>query len=123
MPHPFDPDAIGRTIVTELSTLLQDDIKHHAAFAERQAKALAKQAAWIAEASIAGELNDDDRDWFVENLKRMTENFVRTLVGLTILTIEKAWNAVVNVLWGAINAALEAARMPFTFSIPAQPRG
>ena len=109
MPHPFNIQEVSSSILSELSKLLADDITKHVGFARRQTLALAKQAAWIAEATAQGELDEEDRDWFLGNLARMTENFARAVVALTILTIEKAWNAVVGVLWGAIRSAAGAA--------------
>jgi hypothetical protein len=35
----------------------------------------------------------------------MAQNFVNTLQGLAKVTIEKVWNAMVGVLWGAIGTA------------------
>ncbi len=121
MAHPFDPAKIGQDIVDALNGILQDDVARYVDFAERQSAGLAKQAAWIAEATIAGEIDADDRQWFLENLEKMTENFARVVVGLTLLTIEKAWNAIVDVLWGAVNSALKAASVPIKIPVPAAP--
>lgn len=109
MAHPFDPTELGRQIIEQLNSLLDRQITLTVGFAEQQARSLAKQAAWIAEATVNGELVAEDRDWFLDNLKTMSENFVRTIVALTLLTIEQAWNAVVGTIWGAINNALDAA--------------
>lgn len=121
MAHPFDPQQIGTQIVSKLNALANADLAQLSAFADRQATLLAKQAAWIAEATILHELTDDDREWFVNNLKDLTENFARVVVGLTLLTIEKAWNAIVDVLWGAINGAIKAAGIPIVLPIPGAP--
>ena len=68
---------------------------------------MAKQARWIAEAEARGEFADDPklRDWFLTNLDDVARNFARTLRGLLAITIEKVWNAVVNVLWQVVEAA------------------
>lgn len=116
MPHPFDVQALSNSIISELSTLIAEDVTHHVGFAHRQTLALAKQAAWITEATALGELDPEDRDWFLGNLARMTENFARTVAALTILTLEKAWNTVVGILWGAIKGAIGA-----TIPIPRLP--
>ena len=121
MAHPFDPSVVGKSILGELNDLLHADVTTFVGFAERQASGLAKQAAWITEATIKGELNKSERQWFLDNLKMLSENFVRTLLALTILTIEKAWNAVVGVLWGAINSALKANGIPIEIPIPNAP--
>jgi len=82
-----------------------------AAFSERQGKMLATQAALITESRAVGTLRDDDElfGFFVEQLAEMTRNFVRAVAQLTVLTIERAWNAVVSVVWGVLNGALSAA--------------
>jgi hypothetical protein len=118
----FDPGAIGNQIISAVNTAINGDIRTIASFAERQAAQLAKQAAWIAESTINGSFtDDDDRQFFIDNLKDLTENFARTVAGLTILTLEKAWNAVVGVLWGAINGALTASGIPIRLPVPAAP--
>ncbi len=121
MTIPFDTEAIGKDIVDTLNGILNDDISRYVSFFKSQTLGLAKQAAWIAEATATGEIDADTRDWFIGNLQRMTEDFIRTLVGLTLLTIEKAWNAVVGILWGAINTALDAASIPIQIPVPSAP--
>ena len=121
MAHPFDPDELLRNILGALTDAVHGDIRNHVQFAERQAKALAKQAAWITEAAIKGEIDADDRAWFLDDLAKLSENFARTVAALTILTIEKAWNAIVGVIWNAINGALQTA-LGTVLPIPAVPR-
>ena len=121
MALPFKPETVGKKILSSLTQLIGDDVRHHVQFAEEQTRLLAKQAALIAQASISGDIDEDDRDFFTESLKQSAENFARTLVALTILTIEKAWNALVTILWGAINKAIQSAGVPFSFPIPGPP--
>jgi hypothetical protein len=91
-------------------------------FAEKQSKMLAQQAAFITEARLNGSLKDDDElfDFFVDQLKEMSGNFARAVAQLTVLTIERAWNAVVDAVWGAINGAIGAAGFP-ALPIPRAP--
>ncbi len=107
-------------LLRRLSEAIDGDIKEHVQFADRQAKALAKQAAWIAESTVNGELDDEERDWFLSNLGELTANFARTVATLTILTIEKAWNTIVEEIWKAINSAVDAS-LNFTLPIPEMP--
>jgi hypothetical protein len=120
MPHPFDVDQLGAKIINALNESLEGDIMVFVAFADRQARGLAKQAAWIAEATLNGELTAEDREWFLENLKELSTNFARTVVALTLLTIEKAWNAIVGTLWEAINGTISAA-IGIVLPVPAPP--
>jgi hypothetical protein len=41
----------------------------------------------------------------LDSLEDMALNFAKTLRGLLMVTIEKVWNAIVGVLWGAISTA------------------
>jgi hypothetical protein len=83
-------------------------------FVESQGKLLAKQADSIATSRISGSLKQDDDlyEFFLENLKNNSENMTKAIVMLSALTIEKAWNAVAGVLWGAIRTALSGAGVP-----------
>jgi hypothetical protein len=45
---------------------------------------------------------------------------VKAIVMLSALTIEKAWNAVAGVLWGAIRTTLSGAGVPANL-LPEQP--
>lgn len=121
MALPFNPDAISKKILSSLTKIIGEDVKDHVEFAEEQTKLMAKQAALIAQASISGDIDAEDRDFFTESLRKSAENFARTLAALTILTIEKAWNALVSILWGAINKAVESAGVPFSFPVPGAP--
>ncbi len=116
----IDVDALIKDLLGALSGAINDDIKNHVEFAERQAKALAKQAAWITEGTIKGELDEEDRDWFLNDLATLAANFARTVAALTILTIEKAWNAIVGAVWSAINGAVDSA-LGFALPIPKVP--
>ncbi len=121
MALPFKPEQVGKKILSSLTTLIGDDVRDHVHFAEEQTKRLGKQAALIAQATINGDITEDEREFFIDSLKRATENFARTLVALTILTLEKAWNSLVSILWGAINKAVKSAGIPFSFAIPGVP--
>ncbi len=122
MAHPFDPSAIGHDIVSKVGTILGSDLTIYVSFAQQQAKLLAKQAAWIAEATISKEITAKERDYFLKDLKELSLNFVRTIVALTALTIEKIWNAIVGTLWGAMNSALDAAGIPISIPTPVPPK-
>ena len=87
------------------SQVINQDITQLRGFSERQLKALAKQADLVAAGIISGEIDEDLRDFFLDSLEDMALNFARTLRGLLMVTIEKVWNALVGVLWGAIGSA------------------
>ena len=83
-------------------------------FVESQGKLLAKQADSIATSRISGSLKHDDDlyEFFLGNLKTNAENMTKAVVMMSALTIEKAWNAIAGVLWGAIRTALSGAGVP-----------
>ena len=117
MAVPIDIDALKTAIIGKLRDIAQSDIDAHIDFVEKQTKGLATQSAWIARARLEGELDEDDLDFFLEDLRKLSESFVKVVIGLTIITIEKAWNAVVNTLWEAIGGAIDS-----VLTIPGVPK-
>ncbi len=87
------------------SQVINQDVSVLRGFSERQLKALAKQAELIAQGIISNDIDEDLRDFFLDSLEDMALNFAKTLRGLLMVTIERVWNAIVGVLWGAISVA------------------
>lgn len=87
------------------SKVINQDVTVLRGFSERQLKALTKQAELIAKGMLSGDIDEDLRDFFLDSLEDMALNFAKTLRGLLMVTIEKVWNAIVGVLWGAISTA------------------
>ena len=116
----IEVNGLTKELLGKLSEAIDDDIRNHVQFADRQAKFLAGQAAWIAAATVTGELDEEERDWFLSNLGELSANFARTVAGLTILTMEKAWNTIVGEIWKAINGVVDNA-LGFTLPIPELP--
>lgn len=87
------------------SKVINQDVTVLRGFSERQLKALAKQAELIAKGVVTGDIDEDLRDFFLDSLENMALNFAKTLRGLLMVTIEKVWNALVGILWGAISTA------------------
>ena len=83
-------------------------------FVNEQGRLLADQAVFIAEQRANGDLRDNDAlyHFFLDGLKTNTENMARSVAMLTALTIEKAWNAIANALWGGLRGILTAAGVP-----------
>lgn len=105
----FDIDAVANAVAGAVTQSLGRDIKTFESFSERQLKSLAKQARLIAQGYANGELTDDDVQYFLDNMEDMSKNFVKTLQGLTLISIENAWNAAVGVLHTSIKESLGAA--------------
>ena len=85
--------------------ILEKDITTFRGFSERQMKAIAQQAAFVESGILSGGITDETRDFFLDSLEDMVLNFVKTLRGLLMVTIEKVWNAIVGVIWKAIETS------------------
>lgn len=109
----FDTGKVVQDIIAALKGEVGEGWAAISGFSQHQAKMLANQAAMITQARISGSLKDDDEmfEFFTDQLKRMTINFARSVATLTLLTIEQAWNAIVKIVWGAINGALASVRI------------
>ena len=86
------------------SNILQKDIATVRGFSERQVEAIARQTIIIQQGVLLGEIDDDLKEFFLDGLEAMALNFVNTLKGILSITIEKVWNAIIDVLWKAIDS-------------------
>lgn len=78
-------------------------------FSDRQIKAISQHAALVAGGIASGQITNETMEFFLESIKTMTENFLETFQGLIQQTIEKFWNAIVGVVWCAINNVISGA--------------
>lgn len=85
--------------------VLKQDVTTLRGFSERQVKAIAQQAAFVESGILSGGITDETKDFFLDSLEDMVLNFVKTLRGLLLVTIEKVWNAIVGVIWKTIETA------------------
>ena len=110
----MDAAAILDEMIGALRGELADGYDLISDFAERQGRMLAKQAEHLAKERADGFLAEDEElfAFFVEGMQRDTENMARSIAMLTALTIEQAWNAVANALWGGMRAILAGAGVP-----------
>ena len=102
------------SITAALKEEIGDDLSSIEGFIESQGKLLAQQAAWIAESRATGSLRDDDElfGYFTDALEKDTKGLARSIAMHSIITIEKAWNAVADALWGGIRSILAGAGVP-----------
>jgi molybdopterin biosynthesis enzyme len=98
--------------------VLQKDVAVYEGYNQRQVQAMAQQTLWIAQASVAGQLTPDLREFFLKQLEDSALVFAKTLAGLAMITIEKVWNAVVGVLWSTVNTAISSVLPPPQFPRP-----
>jgi len=106
MPN-VDPAAIVAEVREAISGIVRKDATTIHGFSERQLNMLARQATLIARAEVEGEFrrNPELREDFLANLSAMARNFAKALQGLAMVTVEKIWNAMVDILWKAIEGA------------------
>jgi hypothetical protein len=62
--------------------ILNKDVTTMGGFSKTQTTAMATQAGWIASGTLSGSLTPDLRDYFLNNLKTLAQNFANALVGL-----------------------------------------
>jgi hypothetical protein len=87
-----------------------------------QGTLLAVQAEHITTSRLSGSLKDDDElfGFFLDGLRKNAENLAKSVVMLSALTIEKAWNAIAGTVWAAIRGTLAGAGVPSAL-LPATP--
>jgi hypothetical protein len=101
----IDVPQLVNDIKNAASQVLNKDVTTLRGFSDRQVKAIAQQAAFVEAGILTGGITDETRDFFLDSLEDMALNFVKTLRGLMMVTIEKVWNAVIGVIWKAIEKA------------------
>jgi hypothetical protein len=97
-----DITALLEEIKTVASGILKKDIAKLKGFNARQLEAIAKQTDMLKNAILAGTIDDDLKEFFMQCLEAMVLNFLNTLIGLVAVTVEKVWNAIVDLLWKTI---------------------
>lgn len=103
------PESVA-TIITEIkdiaSGVLEKDISTIRGFSERQVEAIAKQTVLIQKGVENGDIDEDLREFFLDGLEAMALNFVNTLKGILMVTLEKLWNALVKFLYKAVGVVV-----------------
>lgn len=95
-------DQLVNDMKAAATDVLNKDVSTLRGFSERQLKAIAQQTALVAQGIASGQITDETKDFFLDSLEDMARNFANTLRGLMMVTVEKVWNAVVGVIWKAI---------------------
>lgn len=104
MTNLISANDLAQQLIGAASSVLNKDLTTVQGFAKSQLQKLAEQGAWIIEAEGMGLFKDNPalRKHFLDGIDQLTRNFVATLVGLALTTIEKIWNAMVNIVWSAL---------------------
>ena len=105
MPTPINIPQLIADMEDAATQILNKDVTTYRGFSERQIKFIAQQTEFVAAGIASGGITDETKDFFLDSLEDMALNFAKTLRGLLMVTIEKVWNAIVGVLWKAIETA------------------
>jgi len=105
MTTPIDTVQLAEDIKLAASQILEKDVTTIRGFSDRQITAIAQQTELVTFGISTGQITEETREFFLDSIEDMVLNFARTLRGLLMVTIEKVWNAVVSVIWQAIDAA------------------
>ncbi|MBP6897034.1 MAG: hypothetical protein KBC94_21670 [Pseudacidovorax sp.] len=101
----LDVGQLANDMHTAASKVLNTDVSSLRGFSDRQLKAIAQQAELVATGIATGQITSETHEFFLDGLEDMALSFAKTLRGLVMVTIEKVWNAIVDVLWTAISKA------------------
>lgn len=102
----IDLDKLVGDSIAAASAAIGDDITRMEGFARSQFLAIAQNAADIVEDRIAGRLSESEAKMLLDRIPRLVRNTINTLRGLTLVTVEKAWNAVAMTVQNAVRSAL-----------------
>ena len=100
-----------KIIIKNLKDILKERYQEVSTFAKNQLQMTSNQAVWIASERAMGSLKNNDElyDFFVTSLKTSATNFARSMVQMTLLTLEEAWNAIIEATWNFLNGLLTQA--------------
>ena len=103
----INPGEIIHDIQKAATTIIGKDLTTIEGFSRDQLLRIEKLGIKLAAMIAAGEFKDDPEGQqdFLGILEDLITNFANTLKGLSIITIEKVWNAAVKIVWGALDKA------------------
>ena len=105
MVTPIDIAQLIKDMKDAASQILNKDVSTLRGFSKRQILAIAQQSELVANGIANGQITEETREFFLDSIEDMVLNFAKTLRGLLMVTIEKVWNAIVGVIWKAIESA------------------
>lgn len=101
----IDIDELVNNLKDKAKDILKVDVSYVRGFSQDQLIAIAQQAQFVAIGIKSGQITKETQQFFLDSLDDMLLKFANTLRGLMMVTIEKLWNALVQVLWDAISKA------------------
>lgn len=101
----LDLDQLVTDMQAAATGVLQTDVTTLRGFTQQQLQAIAQQAELVSTGILTKQITPETQQFFLDGLEDMALSFAKTLRGLLMVTVEKVWNAIVGVLWGAISKA------------------
>ena len=105
----LDIRKIAEDMFNAAIPILKEDAPGIAGFAEGEFKKLAQQLVTIEAELIAGQINPEQAKLLVEMQKSAARVVLLTAKGLSLLTVEKALNAAIDVVRAVVNTAAKVA--------------
>jgi hypothetical protein len=104
----MDLNKLINDMIGAVSGIAKKDITLIEGFSKSQMQKIAEQTVWFAEADGMGMFDNNKplRDHFLKGIEEVTRLCAKTLVAIAAITVEKIWNALVGVVWGALDAAV-----------------
>jgi hypothetical protein len=102
-------EDIVASAVAAVTPIIKKDGANISQFAKSQLKLMRDQAIMISEGVLAGEFEGPRKKLLKHHLKMLAligENFLAALAGISLVTVEKVWNTLVDVVWGALDKAV-----------------
>ena len=106
----FEDDLIA-DMLAALTGKLKAGLTTTSKLAKDQARLVAESTARLIKLRTIGSLKDDDIGFekATQRLAALNKTFVLAVIAIGVITIEQAYNAVMNVLWKALEKALGSA--------------
>jgi len=106
----IDVAALGDDILNAVRGVVDDDLPTLSDFVKNQLAGIAEQTALVAKGIADGWIDtEEERAHWAKTLKDMATEFAKTLRALVVITVEKAVNAIIAVLRGAVEATVGVA--------------
>ncbi len=101
------PGALVASMEKAASDILGKDVTTIGGFAKDQLSRIEKLSIRLSEMIINHEFDGDPtgQQDYLDIVNDLITNFTKTLQGLAVITVEKVWNAMVKVVWDALDKA------------------
>ena len=103
----FDPDAVLKEAVGAAKAAISGtDWAEIKEYVKKSAKDLVNAGIQVQKLKLTGKINEDEAKSLIEEEKIVVRMKLRAIAGVTLLTVQNALNAVLQVLRDSLNAAI-----------------